>query len=173
MEFVVILEKKEMSVIGWMLKTRTKTHIFEASKGLVLGLIVLAVTIYNIFFYEESTTAQVVILVILTLLCFGRMTLAWMKMLNYDGIAERKNKSVKGKAAQYTFCETGVTCSSENGSETMDWDQLTEWGEYNGCTFVLFKGGVVIVLDHEKHEKEKMEELHCLLNEKAALHYPL
>ena len=59
MDFAVTLEKKEMEVIAWMLKTRTKTHIIEACKGLVLGLIVLAVEIYNIFYYEESTAAQV------------------------------------------------------------------------------------------------------------------
>lgn len=173
MEFTVTLEKKEMEVLAWMLKTRTKTHIFEAGKGLVLGLIVLAVTLYNIFLYEESTTAQVVILVLLTLVCFGKMALAGMKMLNYDGIAERKNKSLKGKAAYYAFDETGVTCSSENGSETMGWDKFDEWGEYNDCTFVLFKGGIVIILDHEKHEKEKIETLKILLRNKAALHTPL
>ena len=173
MKFTVTLEKKEMEVLAWMLKTRTKTHIFEAGKGLVLGLIVLAVTLYNIFLYEESTTAQVVILVLLTLVCFGKMALAGMKMLNYDGIAERKNKSVKGKAAYYAFDETGVTCSSENGSESMEWDKFEEWGEYNDCTFVLFKGGVVIILDHEKHEQEKIEALNRLLAQKAALHHPL
>lgn len=173
MEFAVTLEKKEISVIGWMLKNRTKTHIIEGCKGLVLGLIVLAVTVYNIFFYEEKTTAQVVILVMLTVLCFGRMTLAWMKMINYEAIAERKNKSVKGKTAYYSFTEEGVTCSSENGSETIVWEDFTEWGEYNDCTFAMFKGGIVIILDHRKYEKENIEELKTLLRNKETLHTSL
>lgn len=167
MDFAVTLEKKEMEVIAWMLKTRTKTHIIEACKGLVLGLIVLAVEIYNIFYYEESTAAQVIILTILAVVCFGKTVLSYLKMINYNAIAERKNKTLKGKTVTYSFKDEGVFCGSEGGTESIEWAKFTEWGEYNGCVFVMFGGGVIIILDEEKYDKEVMKELKQLLMQKA------
>ena len=168
MEFAVTLEKKEMEVVAWMLKTRTKTHIIEACKGIVLGFIVLGVELYNIFIYEDSTAAQIIILSILAAACIVKAVLSWRKRLNYRGIAEKKNKSIKGRTAHYTFHEEGVLCSVSGIEEFFDWTKFTEWGEYNGCVFIMFGGGIIIILDEEKYGQDAIWELKSLLMQKSA-----
>ena len=88
MKFVTTIGNKELETLAWLLETKTKVHNVEFYKGIFLSLIVLAVTVYNIGFYDASTTAQKCILIILSILCIAKTVLCKVGKIDYLAIAK-------------------------------------------------------------------------------------
>lgn len=166
MDFFVNYGEKEMEVIAWLLKTRTKTNVKEFCKGFIAGVFVLGALIYDLFFYSNKTTAQWVTLLILVILCMGKAILGLMGIVDYKGIAESKNRRFKGKSVRYTFGEEEIICSSDMGKSLKKWSDVIEWGEYNGCVFLMLKSNDAIIINEDASEMNEIEELKKMLRQK-------
>ena len=167
MEFEVSMGEREIKVAAWMLKTKSKANMAEFWKAVILEVVVLSVCIYNVFFYDNSTAAQKIILIILAVVCMVKAVLCKMKKINFVALAEKKNKHLKGKSYTCVFKDENVLCIGQKGTDTMEWSELTEWGEKNGCVYIIFKSGNTIILDEEKYDEQRMNDLKHLLDEKS------
>lgn len=159
MKFEAKIGEKELKVLAWLLEHKTKMRNTEFYKGVLLTCVVLLVCIYDMFFYSEATSAQKWILIIMTIACAARTIACKLGKQDYMEIARHKNRKMIGKAFVCTFNDDSVEIDDGKRTETMKYDDLDEWGEYNGCIYLLFSKGAVIVLDKAKQEEKSIERL--------------
>lgn len=165
MEFVTSIGDKELETLAWLIKTKTKTHNVEFYKGIALSIVVLTVTIYNIFFYNDSTTAQKWILIILSVICIAKTVLCKIGKIDYLASAKQKNKKMRNKQIICFFENDRVIVKTGERSEDFRYEDLKEWGEYQQCVYLLFHNGAAVVINKEKQIKEDVEELKEFLYE--------
>ena len=163
MKFVTSIGDKELETLAWLIKTKTKAHNVEFYKGIILSSAVLAVTIYNIFFYNDSTTAQKWILIILSVICIAKTVLCKIGRIDYLTLAKQKNKKMKNKEVVCIFENDHVIVKTGNQSEEFRYADLKEWGEYQQCIYLLFNNGAAVVINEEKQNKADVEKLKELL----------
>ena len=164
MEFVTSIGDRELETLAWLLKTKTKVHNVEFYKGIVLSIAVLAVTIYNIFFYNDSTNAQKWILSILSAICIAKTVLCKIGKIDYLAIAKQKNKKIKNKEVVCIFEHDHMIVKTSNQSENFLYADLKEWGEYQQCVYLLFRNGAAIVINEETQAEENIKKLKDLLH---------
>ena len=167
MEFVTGIGDRELETLAWLLKTKTKVHNVEFYKGIALSVVVLAVTGYNICFYDASTTAQKWILCILSAVCIAKTVLCKIGKIDYLTIAKQKNKKKRNKEVICIFEHDRVIVKNGNQVEDFRYMDLKEWGEYQQCIYLLFHNGAAVVINKEEQMKEDVEKLKELLYEIA------
>ena len=168
MRFVTTIGNKELETLAWLLETRTKVHNVEFYKGLVLSIAILVATYYNFFCFEESTTAQKCILLILLIACIARTVFCKIGKVNYFAIAKQKNKKMQKKPIICDFNEEEVSIDNGKQTEELKYAELKEWGEHKNCIYILFQSGAAIVLDEAKYESQDIDELKKLLKDSTS-----
>lgn len=159
MKFKTKIGERELEVMAWLLEHKTKVRNSEFYKGIVLTLVVLAVCVYDIFFYDQATASQKWILFFMTVACITKTVLCKLGKTDYLAIAKQKNKKMIGKVFTCTFDEAGVEIDDGKRTESISYQDLEEWGEYKGCIYILFSKGAVIILDKAKQEEKEIESL--------------
>ncbi len=163
MKFVTTIGNKELETLAWLLETKTKVHNVEFYKGIFLSLTVLAVTVYNIGFYDGSTTAQKCILIILSILCIAKTVLCKVGKIDYLAIAKRKNKKMRDKTITCIFEDAWVAVENGKQAERLEYADLKEWGMHKQCLYLLFGNGAAVVIDQSKYPAEDVEEVKQIL----------
>ena len=166
MTVYVTLEEKDIETIAWLLETRSKTHLHVFWKACILSIIVTGVFIYNVGFYEERTTAQWVILLLLAVVCIGKSVLSYRGMIDYLKIAKKRTKPLLKKTISYTFLDEGILCENGNKREKLMWKDIKEWGVHNGYIFIMLQSNDAIIFDQREYEHEQMLQLKELLERK-------
>lgn len=167
MKFTVTVGEKEIRVIAWLLQTRSNTHRGVFLRTAAVALVVVLVFLYDLFFYDARTTAQWVVLLILTVLCIGQTIAVNMGMVDYIKIAKKRAKSMIGEPIEYSFGTKGIWCETDKVMDMKEWDEIREWGEYDGCIFIMFRSNDAIIFDQDKYTEESMNSLKELLRSKG------
>ncbi len=167
MRFVVTLEEKELRVIAWLLQTRSNTHRGVFLRTAAVASVVALVFLYDLFFYDARTTAQWVVLLILTVLCIGQTIAVHMGMIDYMKIAKRRAKAMIGVPIEYSFGNKGIWCETDKVMDIKEWSEIREWGEYEGCIFIMFRSNDAIIFDQDKYTDESMDSLKELLSSRG------
>ena len=159
MKFETTIGDDELQTFAWLLKTKTKTSNVEFYKGCVLTAAVLATTIYNVFFYEESTSAQKCILLILSAVCIIKTVFCKAGKMNYLALAKHKSKKLKNKNLIYDFKDEAVSINNGKEIKILEYKDLKEWGENKKCIYLLFQSGETIIINEQKYAAEIIREL--------------
>lgn len=166
MKFDMVLEEKDVEMIAWLLQTRSKTHMQILGRILFVTIIVIGALLYDIFFYDERTKTQWMVLSVLAVICVIKSVLTYRGMIDYLKIAKKRTKPILKKKIRYVFSKDGIQCETGLKENFISWRDVKEWGKYKEYIFIMLRSNEAIILNQDRFEASEILQLKALLAEK-------